>query len=67
MTRIESEHMFIVDRLPLVKQVRDAARKEHPAVKPVREASRMSFPELRGARLVAERLTVEQADNWSRC
>ena len=63
LARRESRSM--IERLPLARQLRDGAKTAHPAVKPLQQATKMSFPELRDARLVAERLTVEQADELS--
>ena len=59
------EHHEIGRRLPLLKQLRDSKRQQHPALTPLQHATKMSFPELKDARLVADRLSPEQADELS--
>ena len=55
------DHRAFIERAPLVRQLCDAARKEPPAMKWLREAQRFSHPELNDERLVATRLTDDDA------
>ena len=55
------DHRAFIERAPLVRQLRDAARKEPPSLKWLREAQRFSHPELNDETLVATRLTDDDA------
>jgi hypothetical protein len=55
------DHRTIIERLPLARQLRDAKRQAHPATRWLDAARRYSAPELVGERLVADRLTEEDA------
>jgi hypothetical protein len=55
------DHRTIIERLPLAKQLRDAARKPHPAARWLDAARRFSAPELQGETLVADRLSEDDA------
>jgi hypothetical protein len=50
-----------IERMPLVRQLRDSTRREHPATKALRSVTRFSHRELIGERLDAARLNPEEA------
>jgi hypothetical protein len=57
----QREQRGLIARLPLARQLRDAARGPHPASRWLNGARRYSAPELVGETLVADRLTDEDA------
>jgi hypothetical protein len=55
------EDRSLIERLPRMKMMRDAERREHPALRWLEAAKRYSAPEMQGERLVADRLTEDDA------